>query len=163
AAGEHRHCSAGVHRDKSNIRIAEHYAVHHDTCDGAGNVEIELEHGCCRTIFETSAAGRSHRVHINDRVPPIQLLPHGLEIFVTGPAAFVVVAVDADAIHFQSVETIFNLLEGSFDIWKRHTSKQSELLRMCLHQLCAVVISDSDVLASGFRTVVKNVSHLSHR
>ena len=101
APDQHRHRAAGMDGDEADVRIAEHHAVDDDAGDGARDVEVELEHRRGGTVFQVAAAGRRERVHVDDRVAPIELLPHRLEIRVAGPAALVVVGVDADAVDLQ--------------------------------------------------------------
>src|ERR1041384_8397511 len=88
-----------------------------------------------RSVLQTRAAGRRERMHVDDRVAPIEFLPHRLEVRITRPAALVVVRVDADAVDLQLIEHVFDLCEGSVDIGHRDAAELTELGGVLRHQL----------------------------
>src|SRR6266446_8010593 len=64
---------------------------------------------------------------------------------------------------FQSVVAVFDLLQRTLNVWKRHATKQSELPGMLLHQLCAIIVARSHRGSSSLGAGVEDIAHLGHR
>ena len=137
-------------------------AVRQDAGAGARDVEIEFVHGGRNAVVQIRAAGRRERMHVNDRIAAVELLPHGIEVGIARPAALIVVGVDADAVGLQRVEAVFDFLHHAVDIGQRHAGEQAEALGMFRHHLGAVVVAGAHGRAALFGVVVENVAHLRH-
>src|SRR5947207_4987232 len=102
-------------------------------------------------------------MHIEDGVAPIELLPDGLMCSIAGPFPLIVVGIDADAVGLQSVVSVCDLFQRTFDVRERNRGEHSEPFGIIGHALRAVIVDQTARGASLLGVVVNDVCGLSER
>ena len=90
--------------------MPEQHAVRNETGNRACGFEIDLVHERRRAVIEIVAAGRDPGMHVQNGFAPSEFFPYGFQVRVAGPMTLVVIGVDTDAVTFQRVIGVGDLL-----------------------------------------------------
>ena len=114
--------------------------------DRARRVGRVFDHRRRHALDHAAAAARRHRMHVDHRLAPVELVEHRHE----GRVAEILVLVageQPDAVGLQRVERVLDLLEAAVRVGQRDRGKQAEPALVVAHHAGAVVVDLARELA----------------
>jgi hypothetical protein len=117
---------------------------------------VRLEH----VRHQITAALVAERMSVGHRMAPIELLQHRPERVIAEELALII-RHQADAIHFQGVERIFDLPQRAVHIRQRHRREHAEAAGMIGDQLGGKVVGLAGESARGI-VVAEKDARLAH-
>ena len=120
-----RHRAAGMRKDDPDIRIARRGAAEYRPGDGPRRIRSPFNGAVADAGNQIAAAVGGDRVSVNHGLAPVEFLIYGSERRISQP--FIPIAgKQADAVGFQRVQPVLDLVQGAVVIGHGHVDKHAE-------------------------------------